>query len=153
MFVAEYRNTMRGIELRRPKPVLRLVVTAPEPEPEPITVRLPCPPSRVESDFVARTLHQAWLADLRISRLLIASFIGRIAAWHGLTYEDILGPSRTHPVIAARFDAIASLYRLMPRANLSELGRHFRRDHTSIRAALIVRGVIDGPLYDRGLDR
>lgn len=66
--------------------------------------------------------------------------ISMVAAWHGLTYSDILGKSRAHVVIAARFDAVAAVYgqcRMDGRKySLGELGRLFKRDHTTALWAL-----------------
>ncbi len=147
MFAVAYRNTERGIALRRPKPVLTLVVTVPEPEPV-VPVRLPCPPSRVESDLVARTLHQEWISRQSFIRSATRIIKG-VAAWHDYTIEDILGPSRKAALVTARFDAIVAVKQAFPDLSLPQLGKRFNRDHTTIRTALIVRGELTGNVFDR----
>lgn len=71
--------------------------------------------------------------------------IKRVAAQHRMSVKELLSPSRTHRVIAARFDAIVEVYetcrRSESRLSLSEIGRLFGRDHTSILSALRKRGV------------
>lgn len=70
--------------------------------------------------------------------------IASVAAWHGLTAADILGKSRSRPIIAARFDAIAAVYGIIAcngrKLTLADLGRIFARDHTSALNALRQRG-------------
>ena len=71
--------------------------------------------------------------------------IKRVAARHRMLVEELLSPSRKHQVIAARFDAIVEVYQTCRigerRLSLPEIGRLFRRDHTSILSALRRRGV------------
>ena len=71
--------------------------------------------------------------------------VSMIAAWHGLIPDDIFGLSRRHPVIEARFDAIVAVYDLCKidgrKYSLTEMGRLFKRDHTSILSAFRKRGV------------
>jgi chromosomal replication initiation ATPase DnaA len=69
------------------------------------------------------------------------NLIGRVAAWHGYTVEDVLGPSRARPLIQARFDAVAAVATTYPGMSLPMLGRLFKRDHTTILHALRVRGL------------
>ena len=72
--------------------------------------------------------------------------IQRVAAWHeGVTPQDILGKSRSHHIVAARFDAIVAVYLNCridgKRYTLPALGRCFGRDHTSVLNALRHRGI------------
>lgn len=73
--------------------------------------------------------------------------IEKVCAWHpGVTYADVVGPSRKRPVIAARFDAIAAIWINCKvggeRPSLPVLGRAVGgRDHTSILSALRKRGM------------
>jgi chromosomal replication initiation ATPase DnaA len=69
------------------------------------------------------------------------NLIGRVAAWHGFTVDDVLGPSRARPLVQARFDAVAAVKMAYPGMSLPMLGRLFKRDHTSILAALRKRGL------------
>jgi hypothetical protein len=132
-----YRNTERtagnfvpdrGIDLSR-----RATPARPRPEP------LPTP----EAD-------QYHKQPTPIERMSIPAqakkLIGMVAAWHGLEVEDILGPRRRHPIIAARHDAIEAIYlncrRGGRRYSLPEVGRALgNRDHTTILHALKKRGI------------
>lgn len=72
--------------------------------------------------------------------------IGRVAAWHGLTYQDIIGRSRNRAIVEARFDAVAAVYLLRTisgrQFSLPQLGRVFGgRDHTTVLYALRQRGI------------
>lgn len=72
--------------------------------------------------------------------------ISMVAAWHGVSVEDIMAQGRSHPVIAARFDAIVAVYLNCRidgrRLSLQEIGKRFaNRDHSTIKAALARRGV------------
>lgn len=71
----------------------------------------------------------------------LRALITEIAEQHGLTYSHIIGPSRSHKVIAARFDAIAAVANARPTMSLNHLGNVFHRDHTTILSALRKRGV------------
>jgi hypothetical protein len=62
--------------------------------------------------------------------------VGRIAKEHGVTFEDIMGPRRLKPVVAARKAAMIAVAAHMPRWSLPQIGRFFNRDHTTIMHAL-----------------
>jgi chromosomal replication initiation ATPase DnaA len=53
----------------------------------------------------------------------------------------VLGPSRARPLVQARFDAVAAVKMAYPGMSLPMLGRLFKRDHTSILAALRKSGL------------
>lgn len=68
--------------------------------------------------------------------------IERVAAWHDLTYRDILSRDQFGHFIAARFDAIAAVQHNYPKMSLLKLGAIFNgRDHTTILNALRKRGM------------
>lgn len=71
--------------------------------------------------------------------------ISRVAAWHSLTIADVMGKSRSDPIVAARHDAIAAVYLncLLDgrRYSLPKLGQVFGLDHTSCLFALKKLGV------------
>lgn len=71
----------------------------------------------------------------------LKALISQIAEQHGLTYADIIGPSRSRKVIKARFDAIAAVATARPTMSLNHLGNVFHRDHTTILSALRKRGL------------
>lgn len=78
---------------------------------------------------------------LVIPRTEAQQIIHNVAADHGLTAADILGKSRRRKVIEARFDAVAAVKTARPMMTLNQLGRLFKRDHTSAHAALRKRGM------------
>jgi chromosomal replication initiation ATPase DnaA len=78
---------------------------------------------------------------LVIPRTEAQQIIHDVAASHGLTAADILGKSRRRKVIEARFDAVAAVKTARPMMTLNQLGRLFKRDHTSAHAALRKRGM------------
>ncbi|OBQ68939.1 hypothetical protein EFV37_29315 [Mesorhizobium loti] len=78
---------------------------------------------------------------LVIPRTEAQTIIADIARKHGLKFADIIGKSRRRNVIEARFDAVAAVKTARPSMSLNQLGRLFRRDHTSALAALRKRGL------------
>ena len=66
--------------------------------------------------------------------------ISMVGTWHGVSYEEIMSPSRTNRVAAARHDAIVAVWencRLEGRRpNWCSMGRAFKRDHTVILYAM-----------------
>lgn len=63
--------------------------------------------------------------------------INRVAADHGVTYDDIVGPGRSALIVRARFEAIAAVAKANPRFNAPQIGRIFGgRNHTTILNAL-----------------
>jgi len=59
--------------------------------------------------------------------------VAAIAKRHGVTFNDIIGPSRKRNIVAARFEAIVTVAQLRHLWSLPEIGRFFgNRDHTTI---------------------
>jgi chromosomal replication initiation ATPase DnaA len=54
----------------------------------------------------------------------------------GVTYNEVVGESRTGRVVAARYAAILAVRRAFPHKSLPWLGRVFDRDHSTILHAL-----------------
>jgi chromosomal replication initiation ATPase DnaA len=79
--------------------------------------------------------------EKRIPRTGMQAIIADVAHQHGLTYGDIIGKSRQRKITAARFDAIVAVKIARPEITLHQLGRLFRRDHTSAFWALRKRGL------------
>lgn len=70
------------------------------------------------------------------------TLVARVAAWHGFTYDDLVGPKRERiRLVPARFDAIAAVKQNYPSISSLHLGRMFNRDHASILNALRQRGM------------
>lgn len=99
------------------------------PPPKPVAV--PAPPPHPWDDQVIETLGADRI--YRSPRRIIA----RTAVAHGLTSEDILGPSRKGEIFRARLAAIDAVLQLHPALSLPQLGRIFGgRDHTTMLNAL-----------------
>lgn len=84
------------------------------------------------------------ITQMVVERSSIKELIARVGAWHGRKYSEIVGPSRDSRLMVARFDAIAAVYANFTinghRISLNELGRAFKRDHTTVLSALRQRG-------------
>jgi len=62
--------------------------------------------------------------------------VARVAEKHGLTIGDIRGKSRLQAHVDARWEAIQAVRLAFPDDSLTQLGRLFNRDHTTIMHAL-----------------
>jgi hypothetical protein len=62
--------------------------------------------------------------------------ITRIAEAHGFTFADIVGPRLFGRLVAVRHEAIVEVAREHPNLSLPQIGRIFRRHHTTILYAL-----------------
>ena len=71
----------------------------------------------------------------------VHQIIKQIAAEHNVSLDEILGPRRQPPLVAARHAAMAAVYLAKPHLSLPVLGRYFHRDHTSLLSALRKMGV------------
>lgn len=72
-------------------------------------------------------------ADFKVP---VREIIISVAAKHGVTYDDIIGRSRLRHVVKARHEAMKMAHNLRPEMSMSELGRQFKRDHTTLLSAL-----------------
>ncbi|WP_173931374.1 helix-turn-helix domain-containing protein [Chelativorans sp. Marseille-P2723] len=72
----------------------------------------------------------------RSAPIRVIDIIAIVAAKHGLTIGDIKGPLRQRNIVLARHEAIALARKERPDLSLTQLGRQFDRDHTSILHAL-----------------
>lgn len=75
-----------------------------------------------------------------VSEIILAKAIE-----HGITPGDIMGKSRQQKIVNARHEAMAEAYVERPDLSLIQIGRHFKRDHTSVLHAVKVRGVWRNP--------
>ena len=66
----------------------------------------------------------------------VRSFIADAARAHGVTVADVLGRGRIPPISAARHDAVRATKAAFPHLSLSQIGRLFNRNHTTISYAL-----------------
>lgn len=62
------------------------------------------------------------------------AIIAEAALQHGVSVEDIVGQGRSKPLIAARHQAVVEVATRNPAMSMPQIGRLFRRDHTTILA-------------------
>jgi chromosomal replication initiation ATPase DnaA len=60
----------------------------------------------------------------------------RIAQEHGVEMNDMLGPRRWKKFLDARQEAMCTVYLDFPHLSLTQIGKMFRRDHTTVLNAL-----------------
>lgn len=75
--------------------------------------------------------------------------IARVAAEHGFTAADILGRRRQPELVAARHAAVAEVAREHPALTYADIGRIFRRDHSTIVNAMRRAGTPTAPPPER----
>lgn len=84
-------------------------------------------------------------------RLRVADIQRAVAASHGIPVDRLIGPGRARRLVEARNEAIALAYRARPDMSLVQLGRAFKRDHTTILHSVRKTGVyIYGRVATRG---
>lgn len=72
------------------------------------------------------------------------SIIKAVAIKHKVSVAAIKGTGKPDRVVAARFEAIARIYEARPDLSLPQIGKVFRRDHTTILNAVRKFGVYRG---------
>lgn len=77
-------------------------------------------------------------------RMPVIDIIRQTSASTGISIGEILGNRRSRPIVAARHMAMARAYVERPDLSLPELGRLFKREHTSILACVKKMGVWNG---------
>lgn len=97
--------------------------------------------AQAEAAEVARRVQEALLAKKAVITAKYGSedarhIIMEVAIAHGVSYEDILGRSRARHLVAARHEAIYEVRKRRPHLSLPQIGRIFKRDHTTILHAL-----------------
>jgi hypothetical protein len=98
--------------------------------------------AKKEKDEIARRMAQSGvvLDDIEIG-ITGREIIERIARKAEMTYDDIIGPSRGRRLVAVRHRAMIEVYIRKPALSLVQIGRLFKRDHTTIIHALDKAGV------------
>lgn len=155
--LVEYRQTMKNA---RPKFVESDVVVR--------TVAQMRAEKRIEAERLRREQSRAWVArmeerhraemlrqaeeapdyvppeDFPIppKKMRVAEIISSVAAVHGIPVEAIMSARRDRQAVNARFDAIVAVRNEHPHLSLPQIGRIFRKDHSSIHYALTKRGAI-----------
>lgn len=71
----------------------------------------------------------------------VRGIIAEVALAHRVTVEDILGSSRSAPLVKARHEAIIEVAIRRPAFSLPQIGRCFSRDHTTILHVLRKYGI------------
>lgn len=71
----------------------------------------------------------------------VRGIIAEVALAHRMTVEDILGAGRSAPLVKARHQAIIEVAIRRPAFSLSQIGRCFSRDHTTILHVLRKYGI------------
>lgn len=66
----------------------------------------------------------------------VREMVAVAAREHGVTVSDVMGSGRIPPISAARHDAIRATKAAFPHLSLSQIGRLFNRNHTTINYAL-----------------
>jgi hypothetical protein len=85
--------------------------------------------------------HRRTRFEVKEARTPHGDMIARVAAWHGMTADQVQDTNqRSKPIVAARRDAIAAVWCNclieQRKPSLPAMGRAFNADHTSILAAL-----------------
>ncbi|ACS41630.1 helix-turn-helix domain-containing protein [Methylorubrum extorquens] len=63
----------------------------------------------------------------------IKAIIAEIAAQHGVSYGEVIGPRRSRKITSARFAAYHAVAKARPDYSLSQIARHFgNRDHSTV---------------------
>lgn len=142
-----YSATERGIRERRER---KLLSAAPVPTPSADNVvqfRRPIVRQAIRrlptaSDF-SRAKHLKFLATLHITtRTPFSVLIGRVAAWHGFTAEQMIESHGPRNRIEARADCVLAIRQTYPKTSMPRLGQIFgNRDHTTVLHYLRKRGL------------
>lgn len=69
-------------------------------------------------------------------RDFVLSIVDQVAAGHGLTRAQILGPDRKRPLVIARHEAMRAVAAAYPSMSSPCIGRLFNRDHSTVLYAL-----------------
>lgn len=150
-------HTQAGIERRLRERALRLPMIEPQKAEPPLAAspvasvvlpfrKLPVdPPASIDfAKEISRAKHLAFLASIRISTapMPILLLIGRVAAWHGFTSDEMIQQCRKHDRVDARADCVAAVKKAYPKMSLPRMGQLFGgRDHTTILHYLRKRGL------------
>lgn len=150
MYMVEYRQTMKNArpKFKEPEVVVRSI--------EQIRTE-----KRIEAARLRREQARAWVARMeerhraemarieqeitviaspepRERKMPVQEIIAGVAAVHRIPVDAIMSPRRDKQAVAARFEAIVAVRNEHPHLSLTQLGRIFKRDHTSLIHALRV---------------
>lgn len=140
MFVASYHNTMAGAE-RRPK-------STPKRDALKALVDAWAAKQAKQAEEARRAQERAAKARARIvtldrpPRADLKVIIDLVARMHGVTFADVMGQSRSVPIVNARQAAVCALCEVRPDLSTTQIGRMMGRDHTTVVHARQIRGYI-----------
>ena len=147
MFVAHFENTMRNAKFapQAVKPVVRTIeqIRAEKRRQREVEAR-----RQMEEEARRRIVAERNMAAVRTYRCIdirgsvtpAKDIVRWVAEMKGVTVDDILGNRRERQFVTARFDAIKAVADARPDLSLSQIGKIFNRDHTTIIHALNKRG-------------
>jgi chromosomal replication initiation ATPase DnaA len=154
MFLVAYQRTMAGAKMRLgpPAPKVRTIEDIREERRLATLERNRREAMELLGDREAKAkalAHARSEASRRyrdsMNRTPAADIIGMVAAWHDIPIEKLISPSRSIPVCAARIDAMVAVYvncRIAGRPlTLTDMGRIFRRDHSTVHWSLQKAGL------------
>ena len=133
------RPRMPIVPIERCRPVAAAVEPKPAEKPKPKFTIIAEPEPRYTAEELLARFKEVYLIDkTQIDRDNVSALavIRTVARRHNLRVETILGEGRSKPVIAARWDAIASVRREFPGWSIVRIARTFNRDHSSIISVL-----------------
>lgn len=81
-------------------------------------------------------------------RETIPEIIAANCAEHEVTIDELMSPCREARIMECRHDAVAEVYVKWPELSLTQIGRHFGRDHTCVLNSVKKRGVWRNPLSE-----
>lgn len=154
MILVAYQRTMAGAKMRQgpPPPKVRTVEDMRE-ERRQATLernRREAMEALEERERKTKALAHAQSEASRryrdsMQRTPAADIVSMVAAWHDIPIELLISPSRSVKVCAARIDAMAAVYincRIAGRPlALTDMGRIFRRDHSTVHWSLQKAGL------------
>lgn len=77
-------------------------------------------------------IRRMWTALENSRIMMIEGIAAAVAASHGLTMDDLKGPSRENAVKLARHEAMYKAKYYVPKAPVPLIGHVFNRDHTTV---------------------
>lgn len=106
----------------------------------------PEPPTPQQDEHV-----REWRRYLKLEKETPALFVRRRCEELGVSYREIVGPSRAHHLIEPRHQIMAETKVKFPRASLPQIGGIFNRDHTVVYFALKKFGLTVAPVTMKSL--
>ena len=135
-FVQSVWKKRREEEKQRLDAIKEAELVAREAAPQPRPGRPSQKAKQVCEDILAKYRAISVLSDLPSGKDIIKGVCER----HGVSMSAILGHNRQRRIVAVRQQAMVEVYETREDYSLSQIGRLFNRDHTTILAALKKHG-------------